>query len=626
MKKLYILMAMALAVPALLSSCKKVLQKDDPQNLSRDAVFNDSTLTKFNLDYIYAQNQPQWFGTGSVSYIKDLGPLNLTEECYSDNAMVKGTLTIESVGDIGTSNSNATNYGKLRYINNFIESVNGGTQPAGTKTRFVGQALFWRAFRYFELVKMYGGVPLVTSALDAVGDDALSKTYLPRATTSDVFKQIVADLNTAAASLPVKWPNSLDQGRITKGIAQAMLSRVLLTYASPQFNSPLASMPATATSVVATTDQTRWQAAYDATNAAIATLSANGFGLFPKWDYTMWTTENNSEAVFVTEYNTDQTDNGRNSNGYVGGAVPKAVATSGGAYQPTWDMVNAFPMADGKAPGTSTKYPYNTTTPPINFYANRDPRFYQTIAYNGCSWPLVGNTANRLWTYFYFSNTAGTASKTTEAVAASTTGFYLRKAIDPTISAANLPYAGTDWQEIRYAELVLNHAEAAAELGKLTESYADLVAIRKRAGIEAGSDNLYGLTAGMDHDAMINAIMYERQIEFAYEGKRYWDLRRRKLLEVTLNGKRRSAVTIMLKNTGTSTDYILATRDATPTSGTAFDTFYTTNFTITTKQLDTYNIAYQTADYFFGIPTNAIKNNPSLVQTSTWGGTFNPLQ
>ena len=418
-------------------------------------------------------------------------------------------------------------------------------------------------------------------------------------------------------------------GRITKGAAQAFLGRVLLTYASPQFNSPIASMPATATSVVATTDQTRWQAAYDANTAALATLNANGFGLFNKWDYTMWTTENNSEAVLVTQYNTDQTDNGRQSNGYPGGAVPKAVATSGGAYNPTWDLVNAFPMADGKAPGTSTKYPYNTTTPPINFYANRDPRFYQTIAYNGCAWPLIGNSANRLWTYFYYTNAAGTASKTTEAVAAGTTGFYLRKGVDPNISAANLPYAGTDWQEIRYAEVLLNQAEAAVEIGKIGQSdvaYTNLINIRKRAGIEAGTDGLYGLQAGMNHDQLINAIMYERQIEFAYEGKRYWDLRRRKLLEVTLNGKRRSGVTIMLKNTATSTDYILATRDATPSSGTAFDTFYAANFTITLKTLDTYNIAIQPAGYFFGIPTNSIKNNPNLLQNSTWGGAFDPIK
>lgn len=624
-------MMMTMVVPLLLGSCKKVLLKSDPQNLQPDNVFNDSTLAKLNLDYIYTQNLPAWFGNGSVSAIASAGPTNLTEETYSDNTYVKGTVTIETVGDIGTANSNATNYGKLRLINNFIQSVNAGSLSVGTKARFTGQAYFWRAFRYFELAKIYGGVPLVLTPLDAVGSDALNDTYLPRSTTTETFKQIVADLNTAIATLPVKWPNTADQGRVTKGAAQAFLGRVLLTYASPQFNSPISAMPATATSVVPTTDQTRWQAAYDASTAAITTLSANGYGLYPKWDYTMWTTDagNNPEAVLVTEYNTNSDDNGRASNGYPGGAVPKAIATSGGAYQPTWDMVLAFPMADGKAPGQSTKYPYNTasTTPPTNFYANRDPRFYQTIAFNGCNWPLIGNSANRLWTYYYYSNTAGTQTKTTEAVAASNTGFYLRKGVDPNITAANLPYAGTDWQEIRYAEVLLNQAEAAAELGRLgvtQEAYVNLIAIRKRAGIEAGSDNLYGLAANMTHDQMINAIMYERQIEFAYEGKRYWDLRRRKLLEVTLNGKRRQGLTIFLKNTATSSDYILASRDQ--AAATNLDALYTTSFTLQLKTLDTYNIAYQPADYFFGIPTNAIKNNPKLQQNSTWAGPFDPLK
>jgi hypothetical protein len=631
MKKLYIVMMIALIGSMLLGSCKKVLDKSDPQNLQPSNVFNDSTLAKFNLDYIYTQNLPGWFGNGSVSAIGSAGPGGLTEENYSDNTYVKGTVTIETVGDIGSANSNATNYGKLRLINNFIEGINEGTLADGTKKRFTAQAYFWRAFRYFELVKLYGGVPLVLKALDAVGEDALTQTYLPRASTTETFNQIIADLNVAITNLPVKWPNVADQGRLTKGAAQAFLGRVLVTYASPQFNSPITSFPATATTVLATTDQTRWQQAYDVNTAAIATLTANGFGLYSKWDYTMWTTEGatNPEAVMVTQFNTDQTDNGRASNGYPGGAMPRAISSSGGSNTPTWDMVNAFPMADGKAPGTSTKYPYNTTTPPINYYANRDPRFYQTIAYNGCLWPLTGNAANRLWTYFFYSNAAGTQSKTTEAVAASTTGFYLRKAVDPNISAANLPFAGTDWQEIRYAEVLLNQAEAAVEIGKTGQTdvaYTNLIAIRKRAGIEAGTDGLYGLTAGMNHDQLINAIMYERQIEFAYEGKRYWDLRRRKLLEATLNGKRRQGVSIFLKNTATSSDYILATRDATPTSGTAFDAFYAANFTIALKPLDTYNIAYQTADYFFGIPTNSSKNNPNLTQTSTWGGPFDPLK
>lgn len=641
MKKINTIIIAALALTTVLASCKKVLEKTDPQNLSVDEVFNDPAIAQLNLDYIYAQNVPGWFGNGTVSAIATAGPSNLTEEAQSDNAFVKGTITSESVGDIGTSNSSATNYGKIRLINNFIQDVNGGTLPQATKDLYSAQALFWRAFRYFELVKLYGGVPIVTTPLNAVGSDALSQTFLARSSTTVTFKQIITDLNTAITSLPANY-GATDYGRITKGAAQAFLARVLVTWASPQFNSPITSLPATATSVVPTTDITRWQQAYDMSNAAIATLTAAGYGLYSKWDYTMWTTEGangaaskNPEAVMVTEYNSDATANGADNESYTGASEPKAISTSGGSNQPTWDLVSAFPMADGKAPGTSTKYPYamvNSTTPPTNFYANRDPRFYQTIAYNGVVWPINATPTYRVWTYNYYTNTAGTNFKSTELVAASSTGFYMRKAVDPSITAANLPNAFTDWIEIRYAEVLLNHAEAAAETNHLSEALADLIQIRKRAGIEAGTDNNYGLNGAMAHDDMINAIMNERQIEFAFEGKRYWDLRRRKLLEVTLNGRKRMGLTIYLKNTGTSTDYIATTRDASATTGTAFDTYFAANFTLQLKSLDSYNLAYQTADYFFGIPLAAYQNNPSLQQNNTWptntygNGIFDPIQ
>jgi hypothetical protein len=137
-----------------------------------------------------------------------------------------------------------------------------------------------------------------------------------------------------------------DQGRLTKGAAQAFLGRVLVTYASPQFNSPITSLPATATTVLATTDQTRWQQAYDVNTAAIATLTANGFGLYSKWDYTMWTTEGatNPEAVMVTQFNTDQTDQRSQPQTAIPGLrCLRAIASSGGSNQPTWDLVSRIP-------------------------------------------------------------------------------------------------------------------------------------------------------------------------------------------------------------------------------------------------------------------------------------------
>ena len=609
MKKLYSLVLAVIASALLFSSCKKVLDKQDLQHSTFQQVYNDSVTAVLSLNYIYAANQPGWYGNGPTSFIGSIGPGNLTEENQSDNIVVKGTVTQESVGDIGTSNSASGNYGRIRTINQFLVDVNSGKLDAPVKRRFTAQALFWRAFRYFDFVKIYGGVPLVLTPLPVVGDAAKQAALLPRASTSATFGQIVADLDTAIKYLPVKW-SSGDYGRVTKGAAQAYLGRVLLTWASPQFNP--------------NNDQSRWQAAFDANTAAIATLSGNGWGLYPKWDYTMWTTEgpSNPEAVLVTEYNTFSDDIGMSNEGYTNSTLPKYIGTTGGSNQPTWDIVQAFPMADGSAPGTSTKYTYD----PQTFYKNRDPRFYQTIAYNGCAWPVPGNANFRLWTYYYYSKANGSATKSTE-LSASNTGFYCRKAVDPSISVDNLVYAGTDWQEIRYAEVLLNQAECAAELGHLAqgqEAYVNLIAVRQRAGIEAGTDGLYGLQANMDHDQMISAIMLEREIEFAFEGKRYWDLRRRELLESTFNGKERNGLTIVLNNNSSASDYLLPTRDQ--MAAASLDSVYHNFFKLTAKPLDKYQINFQPADYFFGMPTNTINNDPNIQQNNTWGGTFDPLK
>ncbi|MGM9475768.1 RagB/SusD family nutrient uptake outer membrane protein [Pedobacter sp. GSP4] len=608
MKKIYILIVAACSASLMFSSCKKVLEKQDLGSFTADQVYNDSTTTKLSIDYIYSQNQPSWFGNvGGLS----ASVSSLSDEQYGDNVFVKGTATIESVTDLGNINT-AGNYVKIRTINMFIRDVNAGTLDPAVKKRFIAQAYFWRAFRYFELVKLYGGVPVVLIPLDAVGEEAKKAALLPRSSTSETFAQIARDLDSCIKYIPAKWPKNDDYGRITKGAAQAFKGRVLLTFASPEFN------PGNLAS--------RWQDAYAANTQAIATLSTNGFGLYSKFDASMWTTEGsaggstprNPEAVFATLYNTGTTDIGQNNNSYPNSTVPKYIGSTGGSNLPTWDMALAFPMKDGKDIGASTKYVYDLA----KFYKDRDPRFDQTIAYNGCNWPLAGNSNYRLWTYYYTNDKNVLA--TTEPSGATSSGLYLRKGIDPSLTLATFQNAGTDWIEIRYAEVMLNLAECAAETGQSQEAYTNLVNIRKRAGIEAGADGLYGLTAGLSGTNLVTAIMKERQIELAFEGKRFWDLRRRKLLESTLNGKRRLGVTVVLKNTGTKTDYITGTRDA--SANTNLDALYTASFTVTTKQLDTYNIAYQPGVYFFGIPTVSLNNNINLQQNNTWGGAFDPLK
>ena len=595
MKKGINIILSAIASLVFLQSCQEILDKENLNSISPSIVYSDSTLATTTLSYVYYQNLPNWFGTSNTTSLGDAGQ---TDEAYSDNIYVQGAVTTTNVTEFGTSNSANNNYGLIRNINVFLRDIDNGPIPVATKNRMKAQSLFFRAWRYYELVKIYGGVPLVLTPLDAVGDDAKLAGMLPRNKSSECINQIVADLDTAAKYLPYKWAASTDWGRITKGACRALKGRVLLNYASPQFNP---------------NDKTDyWQRAYDANKEVVDNATASGYALFSSYDQLWFTEVGNSEAVFVTGYNNVSSGTNAKNNTYDNATRPAYKGTKGGSNQPGWELVKAYPMKDGKKPGESTKYTYTDQL----FYKNRDPRFDKTIAYNGCTWPLEGVSTYKLWTYY-----SGTA--TTEPGTATGSGFYLRKAVNTSVTAANAQYVGTDWIEIRYAEVLLNLAEAATGINKLDEAYTQLKAIRARAGIEAGTDGLYGLKANMTRAEMFDAILYERQIEFAFEGKRFWDLRRWRLMEKVLNQQvqKRNGIKITLKSNAPSN--LATTRD-----GLVLDDLYTNYFTITPQVRDTkYALNWLPTYYFFPIPKGAMDNNPNLIQNSGWdSGTFDPLQ
>ncbi|MFD2720667.1 RagB/SusD family nutrient uptake outer membrane protein [Hymenobacter monticola] len=586
-----------------LSSCEKVLDKENLGQSTTELVFKDSTLANLNLSFIYNQNLPEWGDpiinatiNTSNNNSTNFNVSGLTDEAYSANRLLAGTLLVSDLGgEFGTGLSATNNYGKIRTINMFLSNVKNGPLPSGAKGRLRGQAQFFRAWRYFELVRQYGGVPLVMSPLNGVGQEARDLTYIPRNTTNETFAAIVADLDSAIQTLPGKWTSNSDWGRINRGTAMAFKGRVLMYAASPQF-----------------TTADKWQAAYDANVQAKATLLANGFRLHNSFDQLWFQEVGNPEAVMVTSYNTATGDQLKRNNQYDNSTRPAANGTGGGGNQPTWEMVQAFPMLDGKKRTETGRYTYTDQL----FYKNRDPRFDKTIAYNGSTWPLNGNTGYRLWTYL-----RGTTS--VETGSASNTGFYCRKAINPTASASEVQFLGTDWIEIRFAEVLLNLAESACGVNKLNEAYTELKAIRQRAGIEPGSDQLYGLKANMTRAEMFDAILYERQLELAFEGKRFWDLRRWRKME-SLNGLKRTGLTVTLKTTAPS-DFA-TTRDTRN-----LDDVYTNFFTLTSKALEatpisTNGIRWDAKYYFFPIPQAAIDNNPQIKQNIDWGGNFEPRQ
>jgi len=585
----------------LLASCKKVLDKRDLTALPATLTFNDSVLARTYIDYIYDQNLPPWGGTSGLQS-------TISEESAANTTQFLGTVQVNDISDFGTALANNNNYAKIRTINIFLEEIEKSTLGTSWINLLKGQAYFFRAWRYWELVKLYGGVPLVLTPLQAVGDEAKEADLLPRNKTSECIAQISKDLDLAFELLPGKWTDqNNDWGRVTKGAAAALKARVLLYWASPQFT------PTDITS--------RWQAAYDAAKLAKTTLLANGYGLNSSFDNMWFQEKGNPEAVFITGYNSLTSDQTKKNNGYDNSTRPAFAGTgsSTSSNQPTKELVDAFPMKDGKPRDSSATYPYNAQT----FYKNRDPRFDKTIAYNGCTWTLNNITYNRFWYYLEGSNpTVGPSGNKV----ATTSGFFCRKAIDPKPATGDVQYSGTDWMEIRFAEVLLTLAEAANGIGSQAEAYTELKAIRARAGIVAGSDGMYGLKQNMARDEMFKAILNERLYEFAFEGKRYWDLRRWKLFESTLNGKKRTGITVTFKISATypSAAAFTAQRDNIP-----LDDAYLNNFTIASKVLDTYfpnGISWKPEYYFFAIPQSAINNNPALVQNVGWGGAFDPLQ
>ncbi len=549
----------------LLTSCENVLEKDDLTAISEKSVWNSKDLATQYVNYLY-MDLPQWPTNES----------NASDDGIGSNELMYGQLTIES--------NDFWPYYNIRSINELLEQIGTGTIPKSDQDLLKGQALFIRANLYFKLVSKYGGVPLVLKTQAQTDDLKVSRNK-----TSECITQIIKDLDDSSALLPESW-SSADAGRITKGAALAFKGRVLLHYASEQFD-PTQSSSA------------RWTAAYNANKTAQTHLIAQGKGLMPNYKQ-LWFVEGNAntEAIMTTRYINPGRTHSRDA--YVRPLDEAQNFT--GSDQPTLSLVNAYPMKNGLAI-TDPASGYN----PNAYWLNRDPRFDADIAYNGNLWELSGKTGRIQWSFLGAQLTGN-----------GITGFYCKKAVNEALKPNETIISGTDWIEIRFAEVILNLAESANETGKSAEAYDILKLIRKRAGITAGGNDLYGLTASMNKLQMRTAILNERRIEFSFEGKRASDLRRRRMYE-TLNGTKRKGLAINLIG------YNKAGFLAAYAAGTVnLNTNYTTYFNDVIINLDLINsINYKPEYYFYAIPIRHLQLNANLQQTLGWdGGTFDPLQ
>lgn len=376
-----------------------------------------------------------------------------------------------------------------------------------------GQAIFARAWLHFDAIRFFGGIPYYSTSME---DMPKEDDRSPRMSVQECIDKIAADFDEAASLLPAKW-NSENRGRFTSVAALAMKSRVLLYAASPVFN--------------ASWDNTggqRWQAALEAGLAAEQAANNAGYGSsvnsIDTWDQMFYNTGiADNEAIILIPKNSNNIYSSSYSNKWEGYIRPHAVNSASGAGIPApKQMIDLFPMKDGSRPAEGINYD------PIKFYRDRDPRFYRTFAFSGCEWP---GTTKQIWLYAYkygsqYRYTDGTQG---DAGAQKKSKAIVWKMSDPSVGVGGEDFAGTDILEYRYAEILLNIAECYAAQGNAGKCIEYLSKVRQRVGISAA--NNYGLGNLGDKYALIEACLYERRVELAYEGKRSWDMRRWLLYE-----------------------------------------------------------------------------------------------
>ncbi len=501
------------------SSCKKDFLERAPSDfISEKEVFTNIDNAEAFLNNAY-NDLPDF-----QVWTEDHSGLYYTGDGTDEMGYQQSSFVTQTPFDFNTGNWNPVSfpmqhlwkdyYSAIRRINTFLnnydkipEEVTGGGVASDRKNRLKGEAYGLRAMYYFQLFKMWGGVPILDHAVDPYSKGTLPK----RSSAEEVVNFIKKNISLALQNLPARYDASL-YGRITATACKALLSRTTLYYASPLWNP--------------SHDATRWQeaarAAKDALDYAInagyylSTGTVNGLKGYER----VFLELDNPEVIWSKQ------NAGDNQSFWWDYYM---MPLSSGAFNvqgPIQEMVDAYEMINGQMPvlgyDPSGEQIINPASgyDPAHPYLNRDPRFYQSIIYPGATWQ--GRTIDIKPGGADQVNIGGILR----------TNYWCKKG---TLESHNL-FAGSGDALRRYAifrlgELYLNYAEAQNEVLSAPdqEVYNQVNIIRDRAGMP-------DLPAGLSREEMRKRIQHERKVELAFEDHRFWDLRRWRLSEIIDNG------------------------------------------------------------------------------------------
>lgn len=375
--------------------------------------------------------------------------------------------------------------------------------------QYKAEAKFLTAYFYFELIKRYGGVPVVNEVIDKESEWI---SRFPRKSFEECVDFIVKTCDEAKVDLlPVH--DTGNYGRATQAAALALKARTLLYAASDLYNQPGNNDPLLG--YVGGDRQSRWIKAAEANRAVIIYAPAYAFHATYQGISLLGSTKSN-EIILERRYPTSNTFEKVNT------AVGFPLGQTGTC--PSGNLVDAYEHTVNK------NFDWNNPAHAANPYANRDPRLAKTIVVNNSTFGKLGSTV-ALWA-------GGTNGKPRDH--ASKTGYYLRKYINETLDLQLDQTATKQWVLFRLSEIYLNYAEAMNEAygpeqtgsGTLTVSARSaLNSVRTRAAV-----GLSAIPAGSTSAAMREMIRRERRVELAFEGHRYWDIRRWMIADQTIGG------------------------------------------------------------------------------------------
>lgn len=510
----------------LIQGCNKDLLNTIPNDRLSTEIY-----WKTEQDAILSANSVYTHLEGPAIYtnwdaMSDIGHVTLTWR--GESAIEKGAYdaTLDPILAIWTQN-----YTGIQNANIFLDNVDRiKTSNSQLIERLKAEVKTLRAFYYIRLVQLYGDVPLLTKEITLEESRILTRTP-----SSQIWDFISKDLSDAAEVLPV---TQSEKGRMTKGAALALKARAMLF--ANRFS--------------------------DAADAAKKVIDLNIYSLYPSYkELFSYVAENNNEVIFDREYIKNI-----QSNNIFALTTPNSLFPKSNSFVPTKKIVDSYEMVNGKSI-SDPQSGFNALDP----YINRDPRLKYSIYVIGSMLPNGKIYDSRPG--------SGTGDAIGFSENSTPTGFNVRKYINeedmgqPSNSGINLIF-------IRYAEVLLTYAEAKIEMNQIDESIIEAInKVRKRPDVD-----MPAIEMGSQID-LRKVVRHERMVELAFEGLRYFDLRRTKQAEKEIPG-------IIYGMTYLNAD----------------NNFQTISIPGFLKAFD------PKRDYLWPIPQREIELNPNLKQNPSW--------